>query len=317
MASYWGYRGRDLAKAIGEAELALAGAPNSSELHVNLGNRYVGVGRWEDAVAAFERAMRFDPRNPDAPAYAAFTLLRLRRDEQAMRAFDRAIELAPNNHMVRVIKGHTYLRWQGTPDSLAAVLRTVPPNWDPNGMTTWARYTVLRVQRRHADALAMLDASGSGLSRDGLVYQPTFLMRAQAYEALGEAAKARAHYNAARAMLADSVKAHPGDASIRVTLGLAEASLGRKQDAVREARRAMELVPLSSNSTAATAFMGGAVEVFGRAGELDAAFELLELLLAMPAGREVTVAFLRVWPGFDPLRKDPRFDRLLGRFGTG
>jgi serine/threonine-protein kinase len=317
LASYWGYRGRDPAKAIVEAELALAGAPNSGELHVNLGNCYVAVGRWEDAVAAFERAMRVDARNPDAPTYAALTLLRLRRDEQAMRAFDRAIELAPDNHMVRVIKGHTYLRWRGTPDSLAAVLRTVPPNWDPDGMTTWARYTVLRVQRRHAEARSMLDASGSALSRDGLVYQPTLLMRAQTYEALGETAKARAYYEAARSMLADSVKAHPNDASIRVTLGLAEASLGRKQDAIREARRAMELVPLSSNSPGATALMGGAVEVFGRAGEIDAAFELLELLLAMPAGREVTVPFLRVWPGFDPLREDPRFDRLLARFGSG
>ena len=71
--------------------------------------------------------------------------------------------------------------------------------------------------------------------------------------------------------------------------------------------RVMVLVP-------ATAFMGVAVEVFARAGEVDAAFEMLELLLAMPAGREATVAFLRVWPGFDPLRSDTRFDQLVARF---
>lgn len=61
-------------------------------------------------------------------------------------------------------------------------------------------------------------------------------------------------------------------------------------------------------------FMGVAVEVFGRVGELNEAFKLLELLLAMPAGREVTIPFLRVWAGFDPLRSDPRFDQLLERF---
>jgi hypothetical protein len=60
--------------------------------------------------------------------------------------------------------------------------------------------------------------------------------------------------------------------------------------------------------------MGMAVEVFGRVGELDAALELLELLLAMPAGREVTIPFLQVWPGFDPLRSDARFEKLLERF---
>ena len=96
---------------------------------------------------------------------------------------------------------------------------------------------------------------------------------------------------------------------------MAYAGLGRRADAVREARRAMELVPLASNTPAATAFMGGAVEVFARAGETAAALELLELLFSMPAGREVTLAFLRVWPGFDGLRDDPRFEELLGRYG--
>jgi hypothetical protein len=101
---------------------------------------------------------------------------------------------------------------------------------------------------------------------------------------------------------------------MRVTLGLAYAGLARNADAVREARRAMDLVPLSENSPGATAFMGVAVEVFGRVDELDEAFKLLDLLLAMPAGPEVTIPFLRVWPGFDPLRKDPRFHQLLERF---
>jgi hypothetical protein len=60
--------------------------------------------------------------------------------------------------------------------------------------------------------------------------------------------------------------------------------------------------------------MGGALEVFVALGEADAAFELLELLLAIPAGREVSVPLLRLDPAFDVLRSDPRFDELLGRF---
>ena len=67
---------------------------------------------------------------------------------------------------------------------------------------------------------------------------------------------------------------------------------------------------------AATALMGVAVEVYARAGEMDAAFERLELLLAIPAGREATIPYLRLWPGFDPLRTDPRFEQLLARFGS-
>jgi serine/threonine-protein kinase len=314
LATYWSFGRKDMAKAVDALERAIDGSPNRADLHLRLGNANVVAGRWDEAVAAYERATRVDPRNPTPPTQAAFTYLRMRRDEDAMRAFDRAIALAPDNRMLRVIKGHTYLRWRGTVDTLAVVLRSVPADWDPDGMTTWARYTVLRVQRRYAEALAMLDSSRSALSRDGLVYQPTALMRAQCYEALGDRVKARSHYEAARAMLGDSVRAHPTDASIRVVLGLTYASLGRPQDAVREARRAMDLAPLSENSPGATAFMGVAVEVFGRVGELDTAFELLELLFAMPAGREVTIPYLRLWPGFDPLRNDPRFDQLLRRF---
>jgi serine/threonine-protein kinase len=316
LGTYWSLGASDVPKAIDHMEQAVASSPNSADPRVFLAQLYRDAGRWEDAIAQYRRAMELDARNIDAPMQAAFTLVRLRRDEEAMRALDRAIALMPEPHFLEVIKGHTYLRWKGTTDTLAAILRRIPADWDPGGMATWARYTVLRVERRDRDAIAMLATSRRQLSRDGLVYQPVALMRAQSYESLGELAKARAEYEAARAVLMDSLAAHPRDASIRASLGLAYAGLGRKSDAVREARRAMELAPVSQNSPGATAFMGMAVEVFGRVGERDEAFKLLELLLAMPAGREVTVPFLRVWPGFDPLRSDPRFRQLVERFAT-
>jgi len=101
---------------------------------------------------------------------------------------------------------------------------------------------------------------------------------------------------------------------IRVALGLAYAGLHRRADAMREARAATELVPVSENFPRATAAMGGAVEIFAQVGETDAALELIELLFTMPAGREVSVPLLRLDPTFDPLRSDPRFEALLARF---
>ena len=315
LAEYWD-RGGELDKAIEESRLAIQGSPNSAELRLFLGNRYARAGRLEDAVGAFEEAMRLEPGSPNAAFMAAMYYLRLRRDGPGMRAMDRAIALAPDYHMIRVIKGHTWLRWKGLPDTLEAALRRIPEEWDPDGMATWARYTALWSQRRHADALAMLDRSRSELSRDGFVYQPMPLMRARLYEGLGDRDRARASYTVARGLLRDSVAAHPDHPGIRLALGLAYAGLGQRAQAAREARRAMELAPVAKNTTAATAFMGSAVEVLGRAGEIDAAMELVELLFSMPAGREVTVAFLRVWPGFDPLRGDSRFEEVLGRFAA-
>jgi TolB-like protein/Flp pilus assembly protein TadD len=314
LANYW--EGRpDLARAIEERKLAIRGLPGSAELRQDLGNTYAQAGRLEEAAAQLDSGMQLDPGSPNAAFAAAMFHSRLRRGEEAMRAYDRALALAPGYHMVKVIKGHTWLRWKGTADTLAAALAGIPRDWDPRGMATWARYTALRVQRRDAEALIMLDSSPSELSRDGLVYQPEPLMRAQLHEALGQRDQARAHYAAARALLLDSVRARPGDAAILVALGLASAGLGRRADAVREARRAMELMPVGDYTPAVTAFMGVAAEVFAKAGETGAAIELLELLFAMPAGREVTIPYLKVWPGFDPLRGDPRFEALLERYG--
>jgi tetratricopeptide (TPR) repeat protein len=203
---------------------------------------------------------------------------------------------------------------QGNVDSLEAVLARIPADWDDGGMATFSRFVVLRLQRRPDDALALLDGARHAISRDGLVYRPVTLMRAHLLEDLHDGAGARSNFERARQTLENSVAAHPRDGPIRVALGLAYAGLGRRVEAVREARTAMELAPLSADNPTATAVMGVAAEVFARAGEMDAALELLELLLAIPAGREISVPLLRIDPAFDPLRTDPRFDRLMERF---
>jgi tetratricopeptide (TPR) repeat protein len=240
----------------------------------------------------------------------------LRRREEAMQAFDHAIALAPDNYEIQMIKGMAYLRWKGTPDTLAAIMARIPPEWDPGGAAAYSRYTVLWIQRRYADALAALARSRSELFSDGALYEPFPLLRARLYQAMGDRKMARATFNAARTMIEDSVAADPTDPRRRIPLGLAYAGLGRTTEAVREARRALELAPTAKNAGLATVVMGGAAEVFAQVGDVDEALELLELLFSMPAGRNASVPFLRVWPGFDPLRKDPRFEELLNRFAA-
>jgi serine/threonine-protein kinase len=139
-------------------------------------------------------------------------------------------------------------------------------------------------------------------------------MRAQALEHMGNLTGARASYDAARRLLEDSVAAHPRDPRIHIALGLAYAGLHRRAEARREARTAMDLAPVSVSPVAATAHMGGAVEIYAQLGDVDAALELMELLLAMPAGREASVPLFRLDPTYDRLRSDPRFEALLARF---
>lgn len=311
MAAYWVAQGNE-EKAIEQLETALRTTPNNAALHSALGVRYSAAGRWEDAIAKHERAMALDPRSARAAWNAAMSYGRMRRQDKGMKVFDRIIEISPDDHMVKVIKGQSYLRWKGSTAELWAAFRTIPRDWDEGGMGTYGRYTALRVDRRYRDALAMLDSARTELSSDALVHHPKSLMRAEMHRALGESRVARRYYEQAVREMSASSRARPQDASIHAALGLAYAGLGMKRDAIREADLAIELS--RSQTRAETAMMGIGIETFALTGEHDRAFEMIELMLSMQSGREITLPFLRVWPGFDPLRKNPRFEELLRRF---
>lgn len=149
-----------------------------------------------------------------------------------------------------------------------------------------------------------------------MVYRPHSLLRGMAYNDMGDSTLARAHFDTTRAMMEDSVAAHPNDFRLRIALGMAFAGLGRRDDAIRAAQRAMALAPISLDIARATCAMGGAAEIFAYLGEKDAAIRLLDRLLQMPAGREASVPLLRVDPAYDRLRDDPRFEQMLRRYGT-
>ena len=315
LAVYWQGK-QETEKALDAFRKALEFYPNSAQLHMRVGTLYRILGRWEDATREYERAMQLNPRDPGPARSAAMTYSRLRRFPEAIAAWDRALQLVPRDYFGQVVRGQAYLRWQGNADTLAAIAQRLPPGWDESGARTLATVTAARVQRRQQDALAALEASPVEVIQDDMFYHPKALLQGQVYLEAGDTVQGRKRLQNAVAFLADTLRAKPNDVRIRLALGLAYAGLGRKTEAVREARRAMDLMPVSRNSPNATAVMAEAAEIYAHVGEADAAFELLDLLFAMPAGREASVGLLKAHPSWDPLRKDPRFERLLKRFSV-
>ena len=312
LATYWSLRSDDL-KAVGELERAVAVRPNVSRLHYLLGISLRQIGRWEEAVSALEQGSRLDPRNKSIHAQAAVTYARLRRYDESIAHWDKVIAIDPADQFPQMIRGFNYLR-RGDVDSLEAAIRRIPLGPHSGRQTPYGHYMVHHIRRRHAEALASLDSVKLVIIGDNLVYRPVSLLRAQTLERMGDTTRARPAYEDAKTMLEDSVAANPRNPGMRVALGLAYGGLHRRAAAMREARTATELAPVSRDSPLATAIMGGAVEIYAQLGEVDEALELIELLFAMPAGREVSVPLLRLDPTFDPLRSDPRFDALLARF---
>ncbi|HEY0673244.1 MAG TPA: protein kinase [Longimicrobiales bacterium] len=325
LGAYWDVGRKDYAKSIEQIELTLAGRPNSADQYLNLSASHRKQGSWDEAVAALETARQLEPRSLHIARTATQTYTLLRRYNDAVKAWDLVIALSPDEPGYKVARAFVFLIWQGTADSIAASLRTMPASWDPGGFRTLAGYLVARTHGRNRDALDVLNASRHEIISSPRAYRPLALLRAQVYEALGDRPNARRNYEVVRALLTDSIAAHAEDhldaasspvANMRTALGLAYAGLGRKQEANREARRAMQLVPLSTHALAATAVMAGAAEVFVQTGETNAALELLELLLGMPAGHEVSVSLLRGNPAYHSLRGNPQFEKLLERFSV-
>jgi tetratricopeptide (TPR) repeat protein len=315
LGQYWQMR-NDHTRALAEFSKARKPLRKSSALHSAIGTSYRALGRWPEAVTAYEQALRLDPTNiSDAPALA-ITYGRLRRYRESQRTWDRYIARTPDAYGAMLVKGYSVTRSHGLADTLAAALRRIPPDWDVDGMATWARVLVARMQRRPADALGALAASRHTVSEDELIFRPHALLRGIVYADAGDADRARVYYDSARAMLQDTLAIDPDDPRFSIALGLALAGLGEREAAIRAAERAMELAPIGSDIVRATAFMGGAAEILAQVGDNDAALRLLEQLLEMPAGREASVPLLRVDPSFDPLRRDPRFQRLLTRFAA-
>ena len=134
---------------------------------------------------------------------------------------------------------------------------------------------------------------------------------------MGDSARAKAYFDTARAELARLVAQKPDDFRRHVALGIACAGAGRTAEAKRAADRALQLMPPSRAVPAGTTAMRGAAEILALIPEYHQdAIELLDRLMSMPAGREVSVPLLRADPAWKTLRSEPAFQNLLAKYSS-
>ena len=318
LGHYWDVGYRDNRRALAEFERAMRGLPNSDELHASMARLYRAQGRWDDAVRAYRRALQLNPRLLGVEVELALTYSFMRRYDEGIAILDRVIALEPENHNAKLSKGYQIMRRDGTPDTLAAVLRRIPADWDDWGAAVWGHTLAARAQRRPEEALAALNAARPDWRfGKGFWTRHRLELRAQVYEQMGDTVRARADYRAANDLMRDTVAIRTSDVWRHMLLGLTHAGLKQRDDAVREARRGLELLPVSKDAIGAPFVMGAAAEIFARVGDADEALELLDQLLGMNAGVVASVPLLRRDPTWDPLRSDPRFEEMLRRHSRG
>jgi len=308
---YWGFR--DYARAQQELALASKALPRSAAVEGIVAAVARRQGRWEETLEGLRRAQEYDPRNSSTAFEFGQTYAQLRRYADADRAYGHAAELSADPSLSQIRRAQNTAVWKGDLAPLRAALAALSPNTDAYRSSRSTSFELAWLSRDYAAAVKVVeDADQSSLwtaSRGNLAL-PRRLRLAWAYAAMGEAVKAKALYTDIHREYQDAVQERPDDWDRHVALGLAAAGLGLKQEAISEGRRAEDLLPISRDAFAGPEFVVQLAEIYVRVGENDQAIALLQQVLAIPAGLAISPALLRLDPVWDPLRNDPRFQKL-------
>ena len=307
---YYGYLDYDRARQ--ELNLAKETLPNDPLRFRMLGFIDRRQGRWAESIKNLERAAEFDPQNPAAGVLQqlANSYLCLRRYADAERVLDRAIALTPKDSATRAFRAAIELRWHGDPHPLISTIRAIIAEDSREAKNVAQLWLEVSLCERDFDgasrALAALPIAGC---YDDTVPFPRAWCEGVVAQVGGDKAAARAAFTNARTETAKLVADQPDYAEALCVLGMIDAALGREKDAIREGRRAVELLPVTKDAIIGAQLVQNLALIYAWAGEKDLAFEQLAIAARIPG--YLSYGELRLHPRWDPLRGDPRFEEIV------
>jgi len=301
------YARDDYDQARREFLLAQRTMPGASEVQARLANTARRQGRFDEALGLGQRTIELDPRSSRAFRDIAMTLGALQRYDEAIGYQDRAIALDPNQVITYWEKAGSQLNMGRPLDEVRRTLERMPQKNDAYVLRAWLRLELLA--RDYQAALLRIQAWPGGFEDQNYVW-PQPLLLAETYRYLGDRDRAGPMYETAREKLERERGQRPDDPRVRSALGLAYAGLGRKEDAIREARKGVDLVPPAKDAMRAPARVHDLARVYTIVGEHRAALDELERLLSMPYFF-FSVNVMELEPVWDPLRSDPRYRSIV------
>jgi TolB-like protein/DNA-binding winged helix-turn-helix (wHTH) protein len=306
---YHGYLDYD--GALAELETARASLPNDVRVFELRGYIERRLGHWDELMRDFERAIDLDPRNLFIQQQIAASYGFLRRYAEAKLAYDRALAIAPDDVETKVARAHVELDWKADTRPLHQLvdsIRATNPVAIPGISDTWVICTLAE-----RDAIAAKDAMAASGENNPLNCEAVHFNRPFVEGIIARMTKdddnARSAFTAARAEQEKIVQAQPNYGPPLVVLGLIDAALGRKEEALREGQRAVELLPVEKDSINGPLMIEYSAMIAAWVGEKDLACEQLGLVIRYPG--HLSYGELKLLPFWDPLRGDPRFEQIV------
>jgi TolB-like protein len=303
---------RDFAGAVEAYEKARKQLPNNSFLLQNLGFVLRRLGRWEDSERAFNTALELDPRSVSLLSSIGSQFYNfLRRYDEALRILDQALEISPDSGVAHIGKAGVFQDQDRIDEARKELARVSPAELlDDLALGVGVRQDMYERQFEAAASLTQrrLGALAAGEVPDSLV-SSAIVRGGFCQDWLGRRDEARQTFT----QMINWIKPAPdtvvaADANARPsTLALAYAGLGDKTAALEQARRA--LAQYDNDAVDKPAAEAVLAQIEAKFGDVESAISAIPHLLEVPAG--ITRADLRFNPMWDPLRNDPRFQKLI------
>jgi TolB-like protein/Tfp pilus assembly protein PilF len=308
------YGDRDYERALSEYEIARRGLPNNAAVYVAIAAIERRQGKWEQSIADWTKAATLDPKDANVWSDLAATYAAIKDFPAARKAYDRALEAAPNSRGLVMRQAFVEYNWNGDLTAIDRVLASFGDTADPDGHIASARFAVKLVQRRYDEARQILERASTEtfVGEGGAPVPKTFLL-GQLYLAAKDPMKARAAFESARLELEAAVVESPSVAARHVVLGQLYAGLDRREDAIREGKRAVELHPESVDAFEGPDILTGLAEIYAMLGDAGNAVPILEHSLSSKVGINPRWLLEPVW---DPIRSDARFQELLAKYSA-
>ncbi|MFC1794482.1 protein kinase [Planctomycetota bacterium] len=297
-------------RALEQFAIARKVQPNNSELLGWIGYVQRRQGKFQQALANIKKAYELNPLSNVLAFDVAQTFMLLRKYHEAEHYYDCAISLRPDFPEPYSWKARLYLRWQGD----ARKARTVALEALQNTKAAESSYVVNLLvtldvfDGNYQGALDRLTLQSEELRSQGNSVSNA-LRYARIYKYMNEKELAKKYFNDARDVLESKIQERPKDAAFRSLLGIAYAGLGHKEEAIREGKLGIELLPITKDAWSGLNRVTAMAHIYVMVGEYEEAIYQLKHLLEIPS--EMSIPLLQLDPAWDPLRNHPHFKKLL------
>ena len=311
LAQHYYYTYRDYDRARQELVLARLALPNESRIPLLAGYIDRRQGRWEKSLEEITQALELNPRDFSVLQQIALTYEALGRYKEMAATLDRVLAIAPKDVQSRVRRALVDLENRADPQAFHKAIDAILME-DPSASLCFVNpwlFLVLRDPDPAAVQRALFNMTGCGCFDENIPF-PGGWCEGQLAKVRGNESAARAAFISARNELGRTVQNQPDYAAALCALGVVDAVLGNKADAIREGERAVELTPVSKNAIEGATLVRYLAVIYAWTGEKDRAIQRLAETTYLP-GSHVSYGYLRLHPLWNPLRDDPRFEALV------